>query len=44
MRVAAFTDLTGPDGVTIVERPDPEPGPGEAVVDVEACAINRHDL
>jgi NADPH:quinone reductase-like Zn-dependent oxidoreductase len=44
MRVAAFTDLTGPNGVTIVERPDPEPGPGEAVVDVGACAINRHDL
>jgi NADPH:quinone reductase-like Zn-dependent oxidoreductase len=44
MRAAAFTDLSGPDGVTIVERPDPEPGPGEAVVDVEACSINRHDL
>ncbi|QLG61840.1 alcohol dehydrogenase catalytic domain-containing protein [Halorarum salinum] len=44
MRAAAFTELTGPDGVTIVERPTPEPGPGEAVVDVEACAINRHDL
>jgi len=44
MRVAAFTELTGPDGVGIVERPTPEPGPGEAVVDVEACAINRHDL
>jgi NADPH2:quinone reductase len=44
MRAAAFTDLTGPDGVSIVERPAPDPGPGEAVVDVEACAINRHDL
>jgi len=44
MRAAAFTDLTGPDGVTIVERPTPEPGPGEAVVDVEACSINHHDL
>jgi NADPH:quinone reductase-like Zn-dependent oxidoreductase len=44
MQAAAFTDLTGPDGVSLVERPDPEPGPGEAVVDVEACAINRHDL
>lgn len=44
MRAAAFTELTGPAGVTIVERPTPEPGPGEAVVDVEACAINRHDL
>jgi NADPH2:quinone reductase len=44
MRAAAFTDLIGPDGVSIVERPDPDPGPGEAVVDVDACAINRHDL
>jgi NADPH:quinone reductase-like Zn-dependent oxidoreductase len=44
MRVAAFTELTGPDGVNVLERPTPEPGPGEAVVDVEACSINRHDL
>ncbi|KAB1198843.1 MULTISPECIES: alcohol dehydrogenase catalytic domain-containing protein [Haloferax] len=44
MRVAAFTDLTGPDGVSILDRPTPEPGPGEAVVDVEAASINRHDL
>jgi len=44
MRAAAFTDLTGPDGVELIERPVPEPGPGEAVVDVAACAINRHDL
>ena len=44
MRAAAFTELTGPDGVSIVEQPAPQPGPGEAVVDVEACALNRHDL
>jgi len=44
MRAAAFTELTGPDGVSIVERPTPDPGPGDAVVDVAACAINRHDL
>ena len=44
MRVAAFSQLTGPDGVAIVDRPTPEPAAGEAVVDVEACAINRHDL
>ena len=44
MRAAAFTDLVGPDGVSVVDRPDPEPGRGEAVVDVDACAINRHDL
>ena len=44
MRVAAFDDLIGPDGVSILNRPTPEPGRGEAVVAVEACAINRHDL
>jgi len=44
MRAAAFTDLIGPDGVDIVERDRPEPGSGEAVVDVEACSINHHDL
>ena len=44
MRAAAFTDLVGPEGVSVLERPEPDPGAGEAVVDVEACAINRHDL
>ncbi|WP_066384149.1 alcohol dehydrogenase catalytic domain-containing protein [Halalkalicoccus paucihalophilus] len=44
MRIAAFTDLTGPDGVSIIDRPTPEPGRREALVDIEACAINRHDL
>lgn len=44
MRAAAFTDLIGPDGVSVIDQPDPEPGPGEATVDVSACAINRHDL
>ncbi|MFB6083509.1 MAG: alcohol dehydrogenase catalytic domain-containing protein [Halorientalis sp.] len=44
MRTAAFTDLTGPDGVSIVEQPTPEPDRGEATVAVGACSINRHDL
>ncbi|ESP87227.1 alcohol dehydrogenase catalytic domain-containing protein [Candidatus Halobonum tyrrellensis] len=44
MRAAAFSELSGPDGVELVDRPDPDPGRGEAVVDVEACSINRHDL
>jgi len=44
MRAAAFTDLIGPEGVSVIERDDSEPGPDEALVDVEACAINRHDL
>lgn len=44
MRAAAFTELSGPDGVEVIEREDPEAGEGEAVVDVHACSINRHDL
>jgi NADPH:quinone reductase-like Zn-dependent oxidoreductase len=44
MRAAAFSDLIGPEGVEIIEQPTPNPGAGEAVVDVEACSINHHDL
>lgn len=44
MRAAAFTELSGPTGVSIVDQPVPEPGPTETLVDVAACAINRHDL
>ena len=44
MRAAAFTELTGPEGVSVIDQPTPEPGAGQAIVDVEACAINRHDL
>ncbi|MFC7156936.1 alcohol dehydrogenase catalytic domain-containing protein [Halomarina halobia] len=44
MRVAAFTGFTGPDDVAVLERDDPAPSAGEAVIDVEACSINRHDL
>ncbi|MFC7236273.1 alcohol dehydrogenase catalytic domain-containing protein [Halosegnis marinus] len=44
MRAAAFAELTGPDGVELIEQEAPEAGPGEAVVEVRACSINRHDL
>lgn len=44
MRVAAFSELTGPDGVSVINQTTPAPERGEAVVSVEACAINRHDL
>jgi zinc-binding alcohol dehydrogenase/oxidoreductase len=33
----------GPEGLVPVERPDPEPGPGEARVDLVAAALNRRD-
>lgn len=44
MKVAAFTGFGGPDDVAVQEMDDPEPARGEAMLDVEACAINRHDL
>lgn len=44
MRVAAFTDLIGPSGVSTQTVEDPVPSAGEAVVAVEGCSINRHDL
>ena len=33
----------GPEGLVPVELPDPEPGPGEARVDLVAAALNRRD-
>ncbi|MFB6118411.1 alcohol dehydrogenase catalytic domain-containing protein [Halosegnis sp.] len=45
MRVAAFSELIGPpDGVELLEQDNPTAGPGEAVIDVKACSLNRHDL
>ncbi|WP_396611916.1 alcohol dehydrogenase catalytic domain-containing protein [Haloferax sp. S1W] len=44
MRVAALTEFTGPDGISILERPTPDPGPDEVLVTVEAASINHHDL
>lgn len=34
----------GPDALVWSEVPDPEPGPGEVLVDVRATAVNRADL
>jgi zinc-binding alcohol dehydrogenase/oxidoreductase len=33
----------GPEGLVPIELPDPEPGPGEARVDLVAAALNRRD-
>ncbi|MEF8786042.1 MAG: zinc-binding dehydrogenase [Haloarculaceae archaeon] len=44
MHAATFTELTGPEGIDYQTVPDPEPGPGDAVVDVAAASLNRHDL
>ncbi|SCL15448.1 NAD(P)H-quinone oxidoreductase [Micromonospora inyonensis] len=34
----------GPEALRWTEVPDPEPGPGEVIVDVRASAVNRADL
>lgn len=38
------TELGPPDRLTIQELPDPEPAPGEVVVDVRAAGVNFPDL
>ncbi len=44
MRAIVMSGHGGPEVLELVERPDPEPGPGEVVVRVEAVAVNRLDI
>jgi putative PIG3 family NAD(P)H quinone oxidoreductase len=44
MRAITFDQPGGPEVLTWTEVPDPEPGPGEVVVDVAAAAVNRADI
>ncbi|NLU78150.1 NAD(P)H-quinone oxidoreductase [Micromonospora sp. HNM0581] len=44
MRAITITEPGGPDVLTWSEVPDPQPEPGEVVVDVRATAVNRADL
>ncbi|WP_254762549.1 alcohol dehydrogenase catalytic domain-containing protein [Natrinema marinum] len=44
MRVAAATSLEDPSAIAVANRPDPTPGPGEAVVRVDAASLNHRDL
>ncbi len=34
----------GPEVLRVSDRPEPRPGPGEALIDVKACGINHLDL
>ena len=43
MRAVTAADPGGPESLTVIELPDPEPGPGEVVIDVVASAVNRAD-
>ena len=44
MRAVTVSEPGGPEVLTLAELPDPEPGPGELVIDVAATAVNRADL
>ncbi len=44
MRAVTVSEPGGPEVLTLAEVPDPEPGPGELVIDVAATAVNRADL
>jgi putative PIG3 family NAD(P)H quinone oxidoreductase len=44
MRAITIKEPGGPDAMIWSEVADPEPGPGEVVVDVAAAAVNRADV
>ncbi|MEU6034439.1 zinc-binding dehydrogenase [Actinomadura sp. NPDC047616] len=44
MRALVQTGFGGPEVVTPRQVPDPEPGPGDVVVRVRTCALNRLDI
>ena len=44
MLAITHTRSGGPDVLELTEVPDPEPGVGDLLIDVAACAVNRADL
>jgi putative PIG3 family NAD(P)H quinone oxidoreductase len=44
MRAVVLDGHGGPEVLRVADVPDPEPGPGEVLVDVAATAVNRADL
>jgi acryloyl-coenzyme A reductase len=43
VRVVAFADYGPPEVLQVGERPDPEPGPGDVLVAIEAAGVCHHD-
>lgn len=43
MRAIQITEFGGPEVLTLTELPDPEPGPGEILVDVTRSGVNFAD-
>ena len=44
MRAVVVTRTGGPEVLELQERPDPEAGPGQVLVDVEAAGVNFIDV
>jgi putative PIG3 family NAD(P)H quinone oxidoreductase len=44
VRAIVLDGFGGPEVLRLAEVPDPEPGPGEVLLDVVATAVNRADL
>jgi NADPH2:quinone reductase len=44
MRAVRFSDFGGPEALSVVDVPDPEPQDGHAIIRIEAASINPSDL
>lgn len=44
MRTIVIEQPGGPQMLGMAERPDPQPGPGEVLIDVAAAGVNRADV
>ncbi len=44
MRAITITEYGDPAVLRLTEQPDPQPGPGEVLIDVASTAVNRADL
>jgi NADPH:quinone reductase-like Zn-dependent oxidoreductase len=44
MKAVVFHEFGGLDVLQVQDLPDPEPGPGEVLIDITACALNHLDV
>jgi len=44
MRCVEIASFGPPEGMRVVERPDPVPAQGEVLIDVHAAGVNRPDV